>query len=186
MCFNDMHMYTGGFKNNRFHGQGFFSFPSKGFLFAEFWEGKVNGDVFWVNERMNFSKGNLSDKNEGSKFVSANAKGISNVNFQLEIGSKQVNKLKHKIGKKDLGLLDKNPDFDKEKMADYQDREYLDKVGELPGTSTFNSVSQTKNGSTVKFSKKKYHKKKFVPNINTPKNIMKYFCLLYTSPSPRD
>ena len=56
---NDMHMYVGGFKNNKFHGQGFLSFPLKGFLFAEFWEGKVNGDVFWVNERMNYSKGNL-------------------------------------------------------------------------------------------------------------------------------
>lgn len=181
MCFDDMHMYTGGFKNNRFHGQGFFTFPFKGFLFAEFWEGKVNGDVFWVNERMNFSKGNLADKNEGTKFVSANAKGISNVNFDLEFGSKQVNKLKHKIGKKDLGLLDKNPQLSKTQLNEYDERESLDRVGELPGTSNFEAVSQMKNGSRVQFSEKKFHRKKFVNNVKTPKNIMKYLktmCLM--------
>lgn len=180
MCFNDMHMYTGGFKNNRFHGQGFFTFPFKGFIFAEFWEGKVNGDVFWVNERMNFSKGNLADKNEGTRFVSANAKGISNVNFGLEFGSKQVNKLKQKIGKKDLGLLDKNPELNQTALNDYQERESLDKVGQLPGAS-IDPVSVIKNGSRVQFSEKKFHRKKFVENVKTPKNIMKYLktmCLM--------
>jgi hypothetical protein len=176
ICFNDMHMYTGGFKNNRFHGQGFFTFPFKGFLFAEFWEGKVNGDVFWVNERMNYSKGNLSDKSEGMKFVSANAKGISNVNFGMTFGSKVVNKLKHKIRKKDLGLLD-NLNLGEKRN---ENEEIMDTVGELPEASKY-GLSEPKNGSTVEFSHKRFHKKKFVQNVKTPKNIMRYLktmCLM--------
>ena len=177
ICFNDMHMYVGGFKNNKFHGQGIFGFPFKGFIFAEFWDGKANGDVFWVNERMNYSKGNLSDKSEGMKFVSANAKGISNVNFGMEIGSKVVNKLKHKIKKRDLGLLDNNVDVEKKREND----ENIDKVGQLPEASRYNQISEPKNGSTVEFSYKKSHKKKFVQNVRTPKNIMRYLktmCLM--------
>jgi hypothetical protein len=179
LCCDDMHMYVGGFKNNKFHGQGFLAFPFKGFLFAEFWEGKVNGDVFWVNERMNYSKGNLSDKSEGTRFVSANAKGISNVNFGMNYGSKMVNKMKQRIGKKDLGLLNKGTQNTLRTMGTGD--ENGDLVGELPQASKNSLGTETSFGSTVKFSEKRFHTKKFVQNVKTPKNIMRYLktmCLM--------
>lgn len=177
LCFNDMHMYVGGFRKNKFHGEGFFAFPLKGFLFAEFSEGKVNGDVFWTNERMNFSKGNLSDKSEGMRFVSANAKGISNVNFGMTFGSKVVNKLKHKITQHDLGLLDNRASLARNL---HRDAEEMDTVGELPQTARA-PENDTRGGSTVEFSEKRSYRKKFVENVQTTKNVMRYLktmCLM--------
>lgn len=181
LCCDDLHMYVGGFKNNKFHGQGFLAFPFKGFLFAEFWEGKVNGDVFWVNERMNYSKGNLSDKSEGTRFVSANAKGISNVNFGMNYGSKMVNKMKQRIGKKDLGLLSNGPQNTQTSLGKQGPGEERDQVGDLPEVSRQTLGTETSLGSTVKFSEKRFHTKKFVQNVRTPKNIMRYLktmCLM--------
>lgn len=177
LCFNDLHMYVGGFRKNKFHGEGFFMFPLKGFLFAEFSEGKVNGDVFWVNERMNFSKGNLADKSEGMRFVSANAKGISKVNFGMTFGSKVVNKMKHKIAQRDLGLLDNGVSLARNAPRDAEER---DTVGELPQAAGA-SEQDTRGGSTVEFSQRRSHRKKFVQNVHTPKNVMRYLktmCLM--------
>jgi hypothetical protein len=95
----------------------------------------------------------------------------------MTIGSKVVNKLKQKLGKKDLGLLDNNVDLEKNR----EDDENLDTVGQLPEPSRFDHISEPKNGSTVEFSHKKSHKKKFVQNVRTPKNIMRYLktmCLM--------
>ena len=183
LCCRDMHMFVGGFKNNKFHGQGFLSFPLKGFIFAEFWEGKVNGDVFWVNERMNYSKGNLSDKSEGTKFVSSNAKGISNVNFGMTYGSKVVNKMKQRIVKKDLGLLSNVQQVNNQRSTknDLIDEEMYDEIEELPQASKNTFGTENSIGSRVKFSEKRFHTKKFVQNVKTPKNIMRYLktmCLM--------
>lgn len=181
MIFQNMNFYVGDFKNNKFHGEGYYFFLKKGYIFAEFFNGLVHGNMFWVNERMNFSKGEISDQTQEMDLVSGNVKGISNIKIRPGIGSNIVKQMKNEIEKKNLGLLESDMN---QKALEDNDNYEENSFNSIPSNyvnNTANNNDDYKIGSKVKFSNKRFHNKKYLKDILTPKSIsrfLKTICLI--------
>ena len=193
LTFNDEHYYCGGFSKNKFQGEGYFFFPHKGFIFGEFSEGKANGDIFWVNERMNYSKANLSDKSEGVKFVGNNPKGVSQANINQDFRSKVVSKIRQKIVRKDLGMLEKHTNLIKDESMSNEDiiQGASSGIKETRRGKNVRTTSNMRNlgagnnlGSNITFLNKEMPRQKQITDVNNRKNIIKY--LKYTCLNSRD
>lgn len=172
MHFHDGHFYTGGFKDNRFEGFGFLCFPENGFLYGDFRNGILEGRLFWINERMNYAKADLSDKSDGLNFVAANPEGISNVKVPAYSGNEPRHKVAKLIHRKQLGLLEADANLDRESQVQTRTDKGLtgfESKGVLMNTKTSHKLR-----STMRFSSKTQHKKKLNLTVNNPVMVMKY------------
>ena len=171
MHFFDGHFYCGGFIDNRFNGFGFLCFPENGFLYGDFKNGKVEGRVFWINERMNFAKADLSDKSDGLNFVAANPEGISNVKVPSYSGKEPRHKVAKLIHRRQLGLLEADANMDRESQVQTRAQEGgpFESKGVLMNTKTAHQLR-----STMRFSSKTKHTKKLNMHLSNPMMVMKY------------